>query len=246
MRWFYPGLLALIAAFSAQAGTETVTYQYGGETYEGVYAAADNNAPLVLLVHDWDGLTDYEVRRTEMLNNAGYAVFAADFYGEGMRPTGVDAKKHLSGALYDDRDKMRGLADAALAAAGSQGAQTDKVIMVGYCFGGVVALEMARSGRGWQGFVSLHGLLETPPGQDYSAVRGEILVLHGGADSMVSLDQFADLAKQLEADGVSHEMISYGGAPHAFTVIGDKRYHPQADKRAWTRLLDFLENTTQE
>lgn len=246
MRWINLGLLTLFAAFSAHAGPATVTYQYAGETYEGQYARADSDAPLVLLVHDWDGLTDYEVKRTEMLNDAGYAVFAADFYGEGVRPTGVDAKKHLSGALYEDRDKMRGLADAALAAAESQGARTDKVIMVGYCFGGAVALEMARSGRDWQGFVSLHGLLKTPPGQDYNAVRGEILVLHGGADSMVSLDQFADLAKRLEADGVSHEMISYGGAPHAFTVIGDKRYHPQADKRAWTRLLDFLENTTQE
>lgn len=248
MRWFYLTVLAVGVAFSAHAEPTVVKYQHDGQTYEGRYASpADaDNAPLVLLVHDWDGLTEYEVKRTQMLRDAGYVVFAADFFGEGVRPTKVDAKKHLTGELYDDREKMRALADAAIEAAAKAGADTSKVVMVGYCFGGAVALEMARAGRDWQGFVSVHGLLKTPEGQDYSNTRGEVLVQHGGADDMVSLNQFADLAKQLEADAVNHEMISYGGAPHAFTVLGDERYHAQTDKRAWTRLLDFLETTTME
>ena len=244
MKWLYIIVLVMGCAFTASADPKTVKYQHDGQTYEGVFSSPDEDAPLVLLVHDWDGLTDYEIKRAEMFHDAGYAVFAADFFGEGVRPTEVSAKKHLTSELYEDRDKMRALADAAVEAAKKQGADTSQVVIVGYCFGGAVSLEMARAGRDWQGFVSLHGLLKTPAGQDYSSTIGEVLVLHGGADKMVSLDQFANLAKQLEADNVSHELISYGGAPHAFTVLGDERYQEQADKRAWTRLMDFLETTT--
>ncbi|MEQ8937110.1 MAG: dienelactone hydrolase family protein, partial [Gammaproteobacteria bacterium] len=86
---------------------QAIDYEVNGETYEGYYLAGPAKAPLVLLIHDWDGLTDYEITRSTMLNKLGYSVFAADLFGKGVRPTEVKDKRQHTGELYKDRDKMR-------------------------------------------------------------------------------------------------------------------------------------------
>ena len=198
---------------------------------------------LVLLVHDWDGLTDYEVKRANMLADMGYAVFAADLFGAGVRPTEVKDKRQHTGELYKDRDKMRALLQAALKTAKSKGANVHNSVAMGYCFGGAAVLEFARSGADLKGFVTFHGGLKTPAGQDYSKTKGKLLILHGTADKNITMDQFAKLATQLEEKSISHEMITYGGAPHAFTVFGGKRYKKEADKKSWKRFSAFLTET---
>lgn len=235
-------LLVLLTATVAAAG-QAVTYDVNGQAYEGYFTSPGKGAPLVLLIHDWDGLTDYEVKRAEMLNQMGYAVFAADLFGAGVRPTEVKDKRQHTGELYKDRQKMRDLLNGALKQAGMQGADTSNAVAMGYCFGGAAVLEFARSGADLKGFVTFHGGLKTPEGQDYSQARGKILVLHGTADKAITMDQFADLANALEAQGVDHEMISYGGAPHAFTVFGADRYREDADKKSWQRFAEFLKAT---
>ena len=99
-------LLGLMGA-SMTAVAENIDYQVNGETYQGFYTSAADNAPLVLLIHDWDGLTDYEIKRANMLAEEGYAVFAADLFGKGIRPTEDKDKKQHTGELYQDRQKMR-------------------------------------------------------------------------------------------------------------------------------------------
>ncbi|MBD3367266.1 MAG: prolyl oligopeptidase family serine peptidase, partial [Candidatus Eisenbacteria bacterium] len=86
------------------------------------------------------------------------------------------------------------------------------------------------------------GGLATPEGQDYAEARGQYLVLHGTADQAVTMEEFADLALELEEADVSHEMITYGGAPHAFTVFGSDRYLEDADRKSWKRFTAFLED----
>ena len=193
-----------------------------------------------MLIHDWDGLTDYEVKRANMLAELGYAVFAADLFGAGVRPTKVTDKRQHTGELYKNREKMRSLMIGALETAKARGANTDNVVAAGYCFGGAAVLELARSGADLKGFATFHGGLKTPEGQNYAGTRGAILIMHGSADSAITIDQFADLAKELEAAGVEHEMITYSGAPHAFTVFGSKRYQEAADKKSWKRFQEFL------
>ncbi|MEE9531075.1 MAG: dienelactone hydrolase family protein, partial [Syntrophobacteria bacterium] len=73
--------------------------------------------------------------------------------------------------------------------------------------------------------------------------KGKLLILHGTADTNITMDQFAKLAIELEEKGVSHEMITYGGAPHAFTVFGSNRYREEADKKSWKRFTAFLTET---
>jgi dienelactone hydrolase len=151
----------------------TITYNIGGQTFEGYYVSPANDAPLVLLIHDWDGLTDYEVKRANMLADMGYAVFAADLFGAGVRPTEVKDKRQHTGELYKDRAKMRALMIGALDTAAAQGANTANAVAMGYCFGGAAVLELARSGADLKGFATFHGGLKTPEGQDYTNTKGK-------------------------------------------------------------------------
>jgi dienelactone hydrolase len=238
-----PFVLALVLTLSLATGAaaEQVIYEAGENTCEGYFVTPAEDAPLVLLIHDWDGLTDYEIGRAGMLRDLGYAVFAADLFGAGVRPETVEKRRELTGALYADREEMRLRLDAALDAAAEQGANTDNAVAIGYCFGGTCVLELARSGAELKGIVTFHGGLATPEGQDYSEAKGEFLVLHGTADQAVTMEEFAALALELEEADVSHEMITYGGAPHAFTVFGSDRYREDADRKSWERFTRFLE-----
>lgn len=164
-------------------------------------------------------------------------------FGAGVRPTEVKDKRQHTGELYKDRNKMRSLIQSALDTAKSKGANVHNAVVMGYCFGGAAVLEFARSGAGLKGFVTFHGGLSTPDGQDYSKTKGRLLILHGTADTNVTMDQFAKLAIELEEKGVSHEMITYSGAPHAFTVFGSNRYRDDADKKSWKRFTEFLAET---
>jgi len=239
----YRIFILLLAAMvcTLWADGKYVSYRVNEAPFEGYLVMTDTQAPLVFLVHDWDGLTDYEVKRSDMLSGLGYTVFAADLFGAGVRPKTIAEKRQLTGALYADRDKMRALMKGALTAAKNAGANTNNAVAMGYCFGGTAVLELARSGANLKGFVAFHGGLTTPDGQDYADTKGMVLILHGTADASVSMDDFANLANALEQHNVPHEMITYSGAPHAFTVFGSERYRKDADRKSWQRFILFLQ-----
>lgn len=245
--WLIASLISL-SALNLQAATgKDVIYRLDGNAYEGYYIAAQSqvtDTPLILMIHDWDGLTDYEKKRAQMLSKQGYSVFAADLFGQGIRPTEVKDKRQHTGELYKDRAKMRALMQAALKAARQQGGNLNNAVAMGYCFGGAAVLELARSGADMKGFATFHGGLKTPQGQDYSNAKSKILVMHGSADSAIPMAQFAQLTNELEAANVEHEMITYSGAPHAFTVFDSGRYHESADKQSWKRFSDFLKDVS--
>lgn len=228
---------------AASYGGETIQYSVAGQNYEGYYVSPKPGAPLILLLHDWDGLTDYEVKRAEMLAKLGYSVFAADLFGAGNRPTKVEDKRQHTGELYKNRQKMRDLISGALETAKDTGLQTENAVAMGYCFGGAAVLEYARSGADMKGFVTFHGGLATPEGQDYEAAEGRYLILHGTSDTVITMEQFGKLAVELDKNELSHEMVSYGGTPHAFTVFGSKNYREDADKKSWQKFTEFLKET---
>ena len=222
---------------------DNISYRVNDEAFEGYFVSASEDAQAtVLIVHDWDGLDDYERQRADMLADKGYDVFAVDLYGTGNRPQGVEDKQAATRSLYEDRERMRALTLGGLAQAREQGAAEQTVIM-GYCFGGAVALEIARSGEASDiaAYSSFHGRLTTPEGQSYSADTAPIFIAHGGADSSVSLDDVATLADELETAGTDYEVGIYSGAPHAFSVFGSDAYHESADQRSWATFNDWLE-----
>ncbi len=240
------GFTALNA--QAQIVGESVVYEIEGQPFEGYFAknaGFGDDQPIVLLIHDWNGIGDYEKRRVEMLAERGYATFAADLYGQGNRPSNVEESQAESGKLYSDRATMRQRLMAGLAEAQSMaGVDPDRVVAMGYCFGGAAVLEMARAGADIDGFVSFHGGLVTPEGQDYSDTQAPILVLHGGNDPVAPMSEVAALADELNAAEVPYDMEIYGGVLHSFTVwgadAGASRYDPHADTQSWDALLSFL------
>jgi dienelactone hydrolase len=243
MKYLFGILMILGCVASAAAAGRSVTYEVNGAAYQGYFTGAGANAPLVLLIHDWDGLTDYEIKRAEMLAAMGYTVFAADLFGAGVRPATTEEKRRQTDELYKDRAKMRALITGAVEKAKSLGADVGNAVLMGYCFGGAAVLEYARSGAEMKGFVTFHGGLSTPEGQNYSRTKGKLLILHGTADTAVTMADFTKLAEDLEKYGVAHEMITYGGAPHAFTVFGTDRYREEADRNSWRRFSEFLADT---
>ncbi|CAM2897402.1 dienelactone hydrolase family protein [Vibrio rarus] len=242
MRHFlYATLLACCG--SAVAG-ENVVYEVDGNAYQGYWSKVSDTAPLVILVHDWDGLTDYEIKRAEMLNAQGYNVFAADLFGQGIRPTEVKDKKQHTGELYKDRAKLQKLMAESQRQGEMLNGNGDNTVVMGYCFGGAAVLEAARAGADAKAFVTFHGGLSTPKGQDYKMTKAPVVIFHGTADTAITMKDFAMLADELEKTGIKHEMVSYGGAPHAFTVFGSERYREDADKKSWTRFSEVLAAVT--
>lgn len=237
------GLILLTLSTFTGAG-ENKIYNVNGSDYEGYWSKVSDNAPLVLLIHDWDGLTDYEMKRADMLNQLGYNVFAADLFGKGIRPTEIEDRRQHTGELYKDREKLRALMQGSLDFAAQLGGNSDNTVVMGYCFGGAAVLESARAGMKAKGFVTFHGGLGTPEGQSYQNTTAPIMILHGTADSAIPMSQFADLAEQLETAKVQHEMITYSGAPHAFTVFDSPRYREDADKKSWDSFTRFLAANT--
>lgn len=236
--------VSVIAFSTTVAAGEHVVYQVDEKSYQGYWSKAADKAPLVLLIHDWDGLTDYEIRRAEMLNQMGYNVFAADLFGQGIRPTEVKDKKQHTGELYQDRQKLQKLMAESQRKAEMLNNNDANTVVMGYCFGGAAVLEAARAGADAKAFVTFHGGLTTPKGQDYTMTKAPVVVFHGTADSAISMADFANLADELEKTGVSHEMVSYGGAPHAFTVFDSERYRADADNKSWKRFGEVLAEVT--
>ncbi len=233
--------LVLMLTSSLAIAGNTVTYSVNGMAYEGYHAkAVGASKGLVLIIHDWDGLTDYEVKRAEMLAGMGYDAFAVDLYGKGNRPVETKAKKAETGKLYKDREKMRSLILAGLEQARKLGGGS--AVVMGYCFGGAATLELARSGKAEdvKGYATFHGGLKTPAGQSYPKSTAPILIAHGGADRAIKMADVAGIADELETAGVTYDIEVYSGAPHAFTVIGSNRYREHADKKSWNAFSDFL------
>jgi dienelactone hydrolase len=228
---------------------QTVVYTVAGDTYEGYFVRNEgfgDDQPIVLVIHDWDGLGDYEKRRAQKLAERGYAAFAVDLYGQGVRPTTTEEAQAESGKLYGDRAAMRERLFGSLAQAQTMtGVDPTQAVAIGYCFGGAAVLELARAGADIDGFVSFHGGLVTPEGQDYNNASGPILVLHGADDPVAPMGEVAALADKLTAAGVEFDMEIYGGARHSFTVWSanrdSSRYDAKADTKSWDALLQFLD-----
>ncbi|KAA0010396.1 dienelactone hydrolase family protein [Billgrantia pellis] len=230
------------AAHAYEPAGEAIVYEVGDEPFEGYFTGADGDARgTILIVHDWDGLDDYERQRADMLAEQGYDAFAIDLFGQNQRPETVEERQEATSALYSDRERMRELTLAGLAQAREQEA-AEEVVIMGYCFGGAVALEIARSGEAENvaGYVSFHGSLATPEGQEWPEEVPPLLIAHGAADESVTLEDVATLVEELEAIEATYEVEIYSGAPHAFTVFDGERYQERADKKSWAAFMTYL------
>lgn len=219
-----------------------VSYEIDGEAFTGYWAGAENPKGLVLIIHDWDGMTDYERQRADMLADMGYDAFALDMFGDATPADTVDHRRAATGALYQDRVRMRRLIDLGIGQALSL-SSVDQMVVMGYCFGGAVTLEMARSQMADRaaGYATFHGGLATPEGQSWDGDEPPVLVLHGGVDTSITMQDGATFSQELEQAGTTYAIEVYSNAPHAFTVFGSDRYQERADTLSWKAFETFLQ-----
>jgi dienelactone hydrolase len=239
----------LLDSVPAGAGSrveeEAVSYEHNGTALEGYFAhdaAITDPKPLVLVVHDWAGLQEYPKVRAQMLARLGYAAFAVDIYGADVRPDTMEASAAQAGKFYGDLGLLRARTRAGYdKAVADPRVDASRVVIIGYCFGGSAALELARTGAELSGAVSFHGNLLAHEPSDAGDIAAPLLVLHGAADDHVTDEVVTTWTNEMRAADIDFEIVSYSGAPHAFTLPGIPPYRPKADARSWRRLTDFLD-----
>ena len=245
------GVLLWTSQAMAAIHTEAVSYQDGDAQLEGYLAyddAVQGPRPLVLVVHEWKGLGDYAKRRAEQLAGLGYAAFAVDMYGKGVFAKDHEEAGKLSGMYRNVRALTRRRILAGLnAVRGLDVVDASRVAAVGYCFGGMAALELARSGADVRGVVTFHGALDTPSPAPAGTIKAKILVLHGADDRFVTQDIVAAFEKEMREAGAESRVIQYPGAVHSFTVAEAGNdpstgvaYNAEADHQSWEEMRTFL------
>jgi len=255
LRWALTAAVVLAAAGAARAGLRAgnVEYKHGDVTLEGYLAyddAMEGQRPGVVVVHEWYGVNDYVKGRARQLARLGYVALAIDMYGKGRRAKTRAEAARLSGALRKDRKLMRARARAGLEALKRHRlTNRARLAAIGFCFGGTTALELARGGADLDVVVSFHGGLGTPLPAKAGEIKAKVLVLHGAADPHVTAEEVAAFRKEMTAAKADWQMISYGGAVHAFTnpdagndPSTGAAYDAKAARRSWAAMqLLFIE-----
>lgn len=226
-----------------------VDYEINGATYEGYIAVPDSGgpAPLVCVAHAWAGQTEFEREKADYLAGLGYAGFAFDVYGKGKRGSTVEENQALMNPLVGDRAELQARLAGSLAAGKAQdGVGGGKSAAIGFCFGGLSVLDMARMGADVAGVVSFHGLFLPAPNIPEPKIKAKVLALHGWDDPMAEPDTVLGLAKEMSAAGADWQVHAYGNTYHAFTnpeaddLNMGVKYDADADRRSFKAMEDFL------
>jgi dienelactone hydrolase len=237
------------AAPGARIEESTVAYEHEGQQLEGYAvhdAAVTTRKAAVVVVHDWTGLREYPKARAQMLARLGYYAFAPDLYGTGRRFEDQQEAAAEAGKYYQDLSLLRARVRAGYdQVVRNPAVDPERIVVIGYCFGGSAALEFARTGARVAGTVSFHGGLIAHEPPEVDAITGELLVFTGAADPVVPDDAVLAFENELRTrDDLAWQVTSYSGAPHAFTLAGTDNYRPVADRRSWRELVAFLEEVT--
>lgn len=226
-----------------------IDYKDGEQALKGYLAPAPSGsqAPAVLIFHAWLGVNDSIQSRANRIAQHGYTAFAADIFG---RPTVVEeGPRKMVNPFMNDRRLMRQRAQAGLATLRAQPeCDPHKVIAIGYCFGGCVALELARDSAELLGVVSFHGELDTPFEAKPGDIKGILLVLTGDDDPVIPFSRVSTFRDEMRAAKVNFEIDLYSGAKHSFTGEGslgpektpEAILNPQAEARSWQSMLNLF------
>lgn len=231
--------------------TKPVEYKDGETTCIGYLAWDESYAdpkPCVLINHAWGGLDGFAQDKAVEMAALGYVGFALDNYGGGAMPESMDDKMALMGPLKTDRTKLlKRLKAGYKAAAALEQVDATHMAAMGYCFGGLCTLDMARAGVDLKAAVSFHGLLDAPEGVKPKTIKSKVLVAHGWDDPMVPHNQVTALGIELTASKCDWQLHAYGQTSHAFTVpeADDKKngllFNEDSARRATLASQDLLQ-----
>lgn len=215
-------LLAL-AGYAAAGPIDTFTVKGPDSAVSYLARPATRDAtkrPALVLAPEWWGLNGYAQRRARELAEQGYVVLAVDFYGNRKLATGFEGAKALAGGFYGDPARFRKVLTAAVAQLKARpDVDSTRIGALGFCFGGTAVLEGARAGLPFAAVASFHGGVKPFAPTPKGAVKGSVLVLHGGADPHVPMSDVTEFVKDFEAAGAEYGVEVYSRAVHTFTNI---------------------------
>lgn len=230
--------------------TRTIDYSHAGSALEGYFAYDDRRAqplPAVLISHAWRGRDEFVCDKARALARLGYAAFALDMYGKGLLGESPEENARLMQPFMDDRGLLQSRITAGLETLRQQPeADSRRVAAMGFCFGGLCVLDLARTGADIRGVVSFHGLFIPPGNTAGSRIKAKVLALHGFDDPMAPPEHLVALGRELTEAGADWQIHAYGNTVHAFTnpVANDPAfgtvYDETADRRSWQSLKAFL------
>lgn len=231
--------------------TKEIPYADGGTECRGLLAYDESKKgrrPVVVVAHAWAGRDEFACGKAKALAELGYAGFALDNYGGARVGRDKDENAALMGPFVADRALLlRRLTAGVEAARGLAQADPRRVAAIGFCFGGLCALDLARGGAELRGVVAFHALLGAPEGRPKRSVKAKVLALHGYDDPLATPEQLAAFCREMTEAGADWQVHAYGGTMHAFTnpAAADPGfgtvYNKEADARSWTAMRSFLE-----
>jgi len=227
--------------------TQEIEYHDGDAELAGLLSwddARDQRRPGILVVHGGAGLDDHAKGRARRLAEFGFVAFACDMYGKGVAGNRERVMARIM-ELRSDRAKLCQRARAGMEVLASKRWVDGRIAAVGYCFGGMTVLELARSGTELAGVVSVHGSLDTSRPAEPESVKAKILVCHGALDPHVPMTQMSAFVEEMKRAGADWQLIVYGGAMHGFThesgpYFPGVAYHAQADARSGAAMRSFF------
>ena len=232
---------------------KTIEYSCGDQTHHGYMAwddSVEGQHPGVMVIHEWWGLNDYMRQRADMLAALGYCALAIDMYGGGYQASNPDEAGAAMNQVLGDMETCTARLNAAYEALiGLEQVDPGRTAAQGYCFGGAMALHMARVGMPLKAAVSFHGALGSFHTPEPGEVKARILVCHGGDDAMVTMDDLAAFRAEMDAAGADYEVIVHAGAAHGFTsTAADENgrkygipvgYDADADSQSWKAMQEL-------
>ncbi|MEM7293869.1 MAG: dienelactone hydrolase family protein [Pseudomonadota bacterium] len=232
--------------------TRLIEYHHGDTLLEGYFAAPEGESglPCILISHAWGGRDEFVCEKARDLAELGYAAFALDMYGKGVFGNSKEENGALMTPFIEDRAHCQARLSCAMdTVQGLDEVDASKVAAMGYCFGGLCVLDIARTREDLCAAISFHGLLMAPGNTDGNTITASVLVLHGHDDPMVPPEQVLDFETEMSAAGADWQVHAYGNSVHAFTnpAAADPDfgtvYNAASDARSWQSLLNHLEST---
>ena len=230
--------------------TKPVEYFDGKQKCIG-YVAWDESVaserPCVLIGHAWGGLDSFAQQQAVQMAALGYVGFVPDLYGDGAQPESVDDKMAMMGPLKENRKALLTRVKAGMKAAGAMDeVDAGNMAMIGFCFGGLTTLDLARSGADIKAAISFHGLLDAPD-LPKKKIKAKVLVAHGWDDPMAKPDTVMALGSELTEAGCDWQILALGGTSHAFSVPGAENkdlglmYNERSAARSWNTAFALLD-----